>query len=133
MPNDNESKEQLYIKRLNKIQTLVMIGLIGGPVSLLIGGFPLSIATLVCSFIAFFDLGRIDAKKKLEGSIERRLYFQSVAAVVICVMASILNGIFFINLMTMLMDAYNSGSLDSLLDTVVQGSDYGQSGSLWNR
>lgn len=121
------------MKRLSRFQTLVMVGLIGGPVSLLIGGIPLSTAGVICAFIAFSNLSKLGARDKESGSIEKRLYIQSIVALAICTIALIANVYFFADVASKIIDAANSGTLDAYMNSLVNGTEYNQSGSVWNR
>lgn len=129
--NRNDGPE--YLKRLKRFQTLVMVALIGGPVSLLIGGIPLSTAGVICSFIAFTNLSKLGARAMESGSIEKRLYIQSIVALAICVITLISNAIFFADIASKIIDAANSGTLDAYMNSIMNGTEYVQSGSVWNR
>ena len=133
--NNDDNNEYTKLKRLNRLQTLTMIGLIGGPVSLLIGGLLLSVISIVCAIVAFVGLNRIDAKNQPSGSIERRLYLQAAVAVAICIFATTLNLYFFVSIVSAFMDAQSSGTLDGFIDSIMTGSVYEQepTGSIWDR
>lgn len=132
MAEDFNKDDSAYLSGLSRTQVLVTIGLIGAPVSILIGGTPLSIASLICSIIAFSKMRKLKSRTSIEGSIERRLYIQAIVGIVVSSIATIINLVFFIRAFTELLNAYNSGTLDQFMNSMGLGSSGGSSSSVWN-
>lgn len=129
---DENNYDESYYKRLSRMQVLVTVGLIGGPISILIGGVPLSLAALICSVIAFFSLRGLNVSGDDIEPMARRLYIQSIVACGMCIITLTLNMIFFIDLFIQMLDAYKSGNLDSFLNAYLYGSQSSSSDSIWN-
>lgn len=130
---DENNYDASYYKRLSRMQVLVTVGLIGGPVSILIGGVPLSLAALTCSVIAFFNLRHLNVSGDNAEPMSRRLYIQSIVSCGICIITFTLNMILFIDLFTQVLDAYNSGNLNNFLNAYLYGSQNGSTASIWNQ
>ena len=130
---DENKYDESYYKRLSRMQVLVTVGLLGGPVSMLIGGVPLSLAALICSIIAFFSLRTLNVGKEEVEPMARRLYIQSIVACGISIITFTLNMILFIDLFTKILNAYNSGNMDGFLNSYLYGSQNSSSASVWNK
>lgn len=134
MPDNIEHNEdEAYFKHLGHLQVLITVGFLGGPISILFGGVPLSLAALICAVIAFFSLRKLKVSGEDAEPMARRLYIQSIAACCLSLIAFTLNLIFFIDLAIEIMNAANSGTLDSFLNSYLTGGQESSGASVWNK
>lgn len=130
----DEEWQQMKLQRLKTCQTLITVALIGAPVSLLIGGVALSIASLVCAIIAFARMRKTIEPSDGPGSLARTLYVQSVVALVASCVATCLNAVAFVFMFGAVSQALQTGDFSNLFNTfgAPSGSAASSSGSVWD-
>lgn len=133
-PNDNEV-QQAKLQQLKSCQTLIMIALIGAPVSLILGGIALSTAALVCAIVSFVRLRKIVTPSDMPGSIERTLYNQAIIALVISIVALTMNAVAIMYMFDAIMEAMETGDVSKLFDGAGDATqeDGSSSISIWDR
>ncbi len=133
-PMPDEERQQMKLQRLKTCQTLITVALIGAPVSLLIGGVALSIASLVCAIIAFARMRKTIEPSDGPGSLARTLYVQSVVALVASCVATCLNAVAFVFMFGAVSQALQTGDFSNLFNTFggPSGSAASSSGSVWD-
>ena len=113
---DNQSPEE---RKLLSARHLITFANIAGPVSIIIGGVILSGAGLVCAFIArrkINDLLKSDRAQNKE--FEQRVLTAArpgAVALIICAIALVLNAISVAIMMPILLNAMQSGDMQTLL------------------
>lgn len=110
--------------KLRTVRSQITAANIMGPVSLIIGGMPLSIAGIVCAVLAYRG-----AKKVGEGSSQSAAFAQNFmrsarVSIIICCIAFVLNAISFAMFMPTLMEIVN-GDMSAVMD--MSGLDAGSS------
>lgn len=128
-PMSEEERQQLKLQRLKTCQTLITVALIGAPVSLLIGGVALSIASLVCAIIAFARMRKTMEPSDGPGSLARTLYVQSIVALVASCAATCLNAVAFVFMFGAVSQALQTGDFSNLFETFGGSSESGSSSS----
>lgn len=112
--------------KLRTIRSQITAANIMGPVSLIIGGMPLSIAGIVCAVLAYRG-----AKKVGEGNSQSAAFAQNFmrsarVSIIICCIAFVLNAISFAMFLPTLMEIVN-GDMSAVMD--MSGLDAGGSTS----
>lgn len=132
---NDERSQQYELQQLKSCQTLTMIALIGAPSSLLIGGVALSTAALVCAIVAFVRMRRIASPDDAPGSLKRTLYTQALIALVISIVAMVMNAIAFAYMFGAIMDAMQTGDVSKIFDAAgdVTPQEASSSASVWDR
>lgn len=110
--------------KLRTVRSQITAANIMGPVSLIIGGMPLSIAGIVCAVLAYRG-----AKKVGEGSSQSAAFAQNFmrsarVSIIICCIAFVLNAISFAMFLPTLMEIVN-GDMSAVMD--MSGLDAGSS------
>lgn len=138
--SDNSIIEAEANAQLRSAQTLITVAVIAGPVSLILGGVLLSVAALVCALVARSKVNRARIVKGDVG-IVKSLGTQTIVALVVSIVATVLNFVSFAFMFMFIMDAINSGNLDQILDSVYGAGGMGSSagtasdgsaGSVWD-
>ncbi len=110
------------MKDYKSIQMLASISMIGGPVSLLVGGVPLSAAAVICGIIALVMLrkGKESPPSDEEGpfsngpAIAQNLIRQAIIGTSVSAVALILNGAALASIMPAMLEAIQTGDYSSL-------------------
>ena len=98
------------------IQTLASVSLIGGPLSLIIGGVFLSTAALVCGIIALVMVrskNGAEAKEMTE-AIRQTLMRQAIIGIAMSGIAVVMNAASLIMMMPAILDAAQTGDFSSV-------------------
>lgn len=104
------------MKDTKTIQTLASISLIGGPLSLIIGGVILSTAGLVCGIIALVMVRSKEAESAIASdSIRQTLVRQAFIGIAVSGLAVILNAATLIATLPAILDAIQTGDYSSVL------------------
>lgn len=132
-PSTNDSSESERLTLLKSAQTLVTISIIGGPVSLIIGGVLLSTIALICGILAFTKIKRAATPHDTKDALASILRRQAIFAIAIAVFALILNGVTLAMTMPVIFEALQSGNMDELLGSagLMAGSSASSSSSIW--
>lgn len=98
------------------IQTLASVSLIGGPLSLIIGGVALSTASLVCGIIALVAVrGKGAATHEgMTDTIRQTLMRQAIIGIAMSGIAVVMNVASLIAMLPAIMDAAQTGDISSL-------------------
>lgn len=106
------------MKNAKTIQTLASISLIGGPLSLIVGGVLLSTAGFVCGIIALVMV-RSDkdaaANAGISDAIKQTLTRQAIIGIAVSGIALVMNAATFAMMLPAIMDAVQTGDYSSLL------------------
>ena len=112
--NGGSSPQQSATAQLKTAQTLTMVALVCGPVSLIIGGMLLSTVAVVCSIIALVKISHARKDTSVSANLVTRVQRMGIIAIAISGIALILNVISFMLVMPILMNYMETGDLDSL-------------------
>ena len=134
-PQPSHQQDVEKMSRLKNARTLMMITAIAAPVSMIIGGVPLSTVALVCGIVALVKIRGLIRDYQVEDAWAHRMTISCIIVVCVAALALILNAINLIMIWPYLMDIVQSDSLESLLgssgDIVNAGSSAPQGGSVW--
>lgn len=109
-------------RELKSSQTLIMVANIAGPISLFIGGVPLSGTGLICGIIGFRKLSALAKKQTEVAAVASRLRRSSVVGMVICGIALVLNAVSLYFLLPEFMQLVESGDYAGLAADVGSGA-----------
>ncbi len=127
--------DQMYLlDQLKSAQTLLMIGLIGAPVSLMFGGLLLSTIALICSIICFVKVKKVLKDPKQYPMLDQRFRKPAILAIIMGVVAFGLNLANIIFLMPVLMQIAQSSDPSSALGTYLSSpynSGWSEGSSAW--
>ena len=112
------------MKDTKTIQTLASVSLIGGPLSIIIGGVLLSTAALVCGIVAFVMVRKMQgaAEGAQSTAIEQALTRQAIIGIAVSALALVMNVASVIMMLPAIMDAVQTGDYSSLLGGGASGS-----------
>lgn len=101
---------------MKTIQTLASVSLIGGPLSLIIGGVALSTAALVCGIIALVAVRGKGAAtdETMTDAIRQTLMRQAIIGIAMSGIAVVMNVATIMTMMPAIMDAAQTGDFSSL-------------------
>lgn len=104
------------MKDTKTIQTLASVSLIGGPLSLIIGGVLLSTASLVCGIIALVMVrsSKTSFDESISANIQQTLMRQAIIGIAMCALALAVNAISLAMMMPAVFDAVQSGDYSSV-------------------
>lgn len=120
------------MKDTRTIQMLASVSLIGGPLSLIVGGVILSTAAFVCGIIAFVMIrsNRSAQDEAASDAILQTLTRQAIIGIVVSAIALVMNAATLIMLLPSIMDAVQTGDYSALFSGDAPSSDSsGSSGS----
>lgn len=103
------------MKDTKTIQTLASVSLIGGPLSLIIGGVLLSTAGLVCGIIALVMVRSKEAESAIASeNIRQTLFRQAIIGIAVSGLAVILNAATLMATLPAILDAVQTGDYSSV-------------------
>lgn len=122
--------------QLRSAQTLVTIGIMAGPISLLVGGVLLSTISVICSALAFLKVRRVMGPEDTVGTIAYALRRQTVIAIAISCLALALNAVSLAMVMPTLVSVMQTGDISQLLEyygiqSAPEASSSASSSSIW--
>lgn len=103
-------------------RTLATVAIIGGPVSLIIGGVVLSVVSLICGVVSLAKIKKLARKpvaRQLDAQAVRRTAAMGIA---LSCIALALNVVGVLLMVPLLMEAMNTGDYSAILGTELQGS-----------
>lgn len=120
--------------QLKSAQTLVMIGIIGGPVSMLFGGVLLSIIALVCGIIGYCKVNSVLQQSKSTDDIAKSLQRQALVAIAVSAIAAVFNVVYLVSIMPVMLEMLQSGDFANLLSDLgiqSESSSASSASSIW--
>ena len=135
-PEDNSGNQPTLnaMAQLKSAQTLITIAMIGGPLSLIVGGVLLSSISVICAAIALFKLKSIAADDASTRDLVGKVKRSAIVSFAISLVALVLNAAVFIAIAPVVIEAYTTGdvtALQELMGYTNAGSATEEPGSLW--
>ena len=117
MPHQDDP-ELNELAQLKSAQNLVTVGIIAGPVSMLIGGVFLSLIAVGCSIVALIKVNRLIEAGSTSSHVNIMLSMkrQAYVAVAVSALALVLNAISVALLMPAFLESLQSGDYAALLE-----------------
>lgn len=124
-------------QQLSSAQTLTTIAMIGAPVSLIIGGVPLAVVTLICGLVALSKIRSSVRALGAKDGIAARLMQQAVIGLVISVVSIIANAMYLVTIMPAIMEYARTGDISTLMDSLntaggASASSSSSASSVWD-
>ncbi len=123
-PQPSQAEVQYANAQLRSAQTLLTIAIISAPVSLIIGGVLLSLISLICALVGRSKINKAMGIIGPDG-VAGNFSIQIRVALVVSIVALILNAISFFMMMGIIIDAMNSGNLNEVLNSIYSGNGFG--------
>lgn len=108
--------------RLRTVRSQITAANIMGPVSLVIGGMPLSIAGIVCAALAYRGARNVGEGSSPSAPFAKNFMRSARVSIVICCIALVLNAVSFAMMLPVLMEVLN-GDMSAIMD--MSGLDAG--------
>lgn len=102
--------------QLKSAQTLVTVGIIGGPVSMLFGSTLISLIALICSAIAYMKVRGTISSEQPADSLTRAIQRQALVALVVSGVSLVFNIVYLIIMMPTIIEAVESGDFAKMFD-----------------
>ncbi|WP_087192955.1 hypothetical protein [Gordonibacter sp. An230] len=115
LPNPQE------VSDFKSARTLATVASIAGPVSVFIGGMPLSATGVVCAVIALWRFGRLAAGNTRLSAVAARLRRSSMVGLVVCAVAFALNAVAFFTLLPEIIQMVETGELGFAVGSGAEG------------
>lgn len=122
------------LTKLKSTQNLVTAGIITGPVSMLVGGVPLSLVALICSILALVKVNRLIEAEPTSSHAQIMLSMkrQAYVALAVSALALILNAISLALVLPAFMEYLQSGDYAALLEgSGLSSASSSSSSSTW--
>lgn len=120
-PNINDARA------LRSAQSKITFAYIVGPLSLFIGGMLLGVIGLICAGLAYKKLGELEGKEQSIAQQARKLKKTAKTALIICVVAFVLNGISMYLMYPIIMEMLQSGQYGEIAGSLGAGTSAGTS------
>lgn len=117
-------------KEFKSARTMVIAASIMGPVSMIIGGVPLSLVALILVFIGRSRLNKLVARNSALASMAKQLKRSCNVATVVCVIAFVLNAFYLYTWFPYYMEIIESGNFEELFSLSGTGGS-SSGGSVW--
>lgn len=125
--------------QIRSIQTLGSVAIIASPISLVFGGFLLSLVAVICAAVGRSKLKMLSATDDVDPGIIHALDRQNKVGLVISIVTLVVNTIFFIVMFNTLMQVAQTGDVSLLtqalgIDPASVGADGADENvSIWDR
>lgn len=115
---DQDRIDAYAMAQLKTAQTLLTIAVIGGPVSLILGGVLLSGIALVCAIVGYTKIKKVMDMPTSSKAISDSLRRQSLICIVVCSAALVINAAFFVQMVNLYMEYIVNGDVQGLMDAM---------------